>query len=260
MKIAVFTQDERIFLPSAVGTFVEAMPEKIGCIVLSPPMSTHGGFVRGFLKHLAVFGLKGTIVMGSRVLLAHVGPRLGIRPSHGTYAAIEEIGDAFSIPTFHVANVNSPEMETVLDEHPCDLLVSISCPQIVRPKLLRRFPSGGINVHSAPLPKYRGLMPGFWVLLNGEKETAVTVHDLAEKLDNGDILLQRRIAIDVGETWDSLIRKTKRAAGEALIDAVSRIEAGNATRTPNRDEESTYFSFPTWKDARAFRARGHRMF
>jgi methionyl-tRNA formyltransferase len=263
MRIAIFTQDERIYLPGSIATVVEAMPEKVSSIVVSPPMSTHGGAIKGLLKHLPVFGLKGTLVMGWRTVMARIGPRLGLRPGAPAgrrYWSIFEVGERFGIPTFEVDKVNSDEMHRILDEHPADLLVSVSCPQIVRGKLLKRFAHGGINVHSAPLPKYRGLMPGFWILQNDEKETAVTVHDLAERLDNGDILVQRPIEVTRDDTWDSLIGKTKQAAGHALVEAIGEIESGTAKRRPNRDEESTYFSFPTWKDARLFRKRGRRMF
>ncbi|MBW2272427.1 MAG: hypothetical protein JRG96_04090 [Deltaproteobacteria bacterium] len=261
MRIAIFTQDDRVYLPASVGTVVEAMPEQISCIVLSPPMSTHGGAVKGLLRHLPVFGVQGTLRMGWRVIWARIGPKLGFGPPGGRqYWSIEDVGRRFGIPTFYVDEVNSPQMHEILDDHPSDLLVSVSCPQIIRAKLLRRFTHGGINVHSAPLPRYRGLMPAFWVLYNGEKETAVTVHDLAEKLDNGEILHQEPIAIEAGETWNSLLGKTKGAAGTALVKAIGQIADGTVVRRPNRDEDSTYFSFPTWKEARVFRSRGRRMF
>ncbi|MCP5056946.1 MAG: hypothetical protein GY937_09515 [bacterium] len=261
MKIAIFSQDERVFLPSSVGTVVEAMPEQISCIVLSPPMSTHGGAVKGLLRHLPVFGIHGTLRMGLQVIWARLGPMLGFRPpAPRRYWSLEEVGREFNIPTFHVDKVNSQEMHDILDRHPSNLLASISCPQILRGKVLRRFDQGGINVHSAPLPRYRGLMPAFWVLYHGEKETAVTVHDLAEKLDNGEILHQEPVTIDSGETWNSLLGKTKSAAGTALVKAIEQIEDGSVQRKPNRDEDSTYFSFPTWEDARVFRSRGIRMF
>lgn len=261
MRIAIFTQDDRVYLPASVGTVVEAMPERISCIVLSPPMSTHGGSLKGLLRHLPVFGVQGTLRMGWRVIWARLGPKLGLAPPGGRpYWSIEDAGRSFGIPTFYVDKVNSPQMHEILDGHTADLLVSISCPQIIRGKLLRRFSQGGINVHSAPLPRYRGLMPAFWVLFHGEKETAVTVHDLAEKLDDGEILHQEPIAIEPGETWNSLLRKTKAAAGTALVEAIHRIESGTAVRKPNRDEDSTYFSFPSWQEAREFRSRGLRMF
>ena len=219
MKVAIFTQDERVYLPTSVGTVVEAMPNKISCIVLSPPMSTHGGALKGLLRHLPVFGIQGTLRMGFQVVWARLGPLLGMKPpAPRRYWSIEEV------------------------------------------KMLRRFEDGAINVHSAPLPLYRGLMPAFWVLFHSEKDTAVTVHDLAEKLDNGDIIHQEAIAIDEGESWNSLLGKTKSAAGEALVKAIRQIEDGTVVRKPNRDEDSSYFSFPTWEDARTFRSRGLRMF
>jgi len=261
LKIAIFTQDERVYLPTSVATVVEAMPEKISCIVLSPPMSTHGGALKGLLRHLPVFGIHGTLRMGLQVIWARLGPLLGVRPpAPRRYWSIEAVGRKFDIPTYHVDKVNSREMHDILDRHPSDLLASISCPQILRAKLLRRFERGGINVHSAPLPRYRGLMPAFWVLYHGEEQTAVTVHDLAEKLDNGEILHQEPVTIAGGETWNSLLGKTKSAAGTALVKAIGQIEDGTVDRKPNRDEDSTYFSFPTWKDARVFRSRGRRMF
>jgi methionyl-tRNA formyltransferase len=260
MKIAIFTQDERLYLPNPIAHVVAAMPERVSCILVSPPMSTHGGTLRGLMRHLAVFGLRGTAIMAGRLAGARLGPALGLRPRRTRYWSMKEIGEAFGVPHFRVQKVNSRETRAILDRHPAELLVSVSCPQIIRRKTLRRFERGGINVHSAPLPRYRGLLPSFWVLYHGEPQTAVTVHELAEKLDNGRILLQRPVAIADGETWDSLVCKTKEAAGQALVEAIRRIEEGTVEARPNPDDESTYFSFPTWKDARAFRARGGRMF
>ena len=260
MRVTIFTQDERVYLPIAIGILVEAMPEKVACLVFSPPMSTHGGVIRGLMKHLRVFGLRGTAVMGSRVIASYIGPRLGLRPRGRPYWSGFEVGEKFKIPTFTVDRVNSKKMHRILDDHPADLLVSVSCPRIIHPDTLRYFPRGGINVHSAPLPRYRGLMPTFWVLYHGESKTAVTVHLLAEKLDNGEILLQKWINIAPDETWHTLVTKTKTAAGHAMIEAIQRIEEGTISRRPNPDEESSYFGFPTRQDAETFRARGRRMF
>ena len=260
MKVTIFTQDDRVYLPIPIHKLVEQMPGQIASIILSPPMSTHGGKVSGLLRHLPVFGVAGTIRMGWQVIWARLGPLLGARPGNRDCWSIEEVGQKFGIPVYYVDDVNSQEMQDRISAHPAELLVSVSCPQILRPPVLRRFAQGGINVHSAPLPRYRGLMPAFWVLYNEETETAVTVHDLAEKLDNGDILLQRSVPIAPGETWNSLLAKTKTAAGDALVDAIKAIENGTVERRPNLDAESTYFSFPEWKHARDFRARGLKMF
>lgn len=103
-------------------------------------------------------------------------------------------------------------------------------------------------------------MPAFWVLRNGEAKTATTVHDLGAKLDDGDIILQRKVEITPEDTWDSLVRKTKAAGTQALIEAVEQIKDGSVKRKPNLEEEATYFSFPTAKDRKAFIQAGRRFF
>ena len=102
LKVTVFTQDERVYLPISIGILVETKPERVSSIVLSPPMSTHGGGVKGLTKHLFVFGVQGTLRMGLRVIWARLGPLLGFRPWGRKYWSIDEVGQKFGIPTYHV--------------------------------------------------------------------------------------------------------------------------------------------------------------
>lgn len=259
MKIVVFTQDERLFIPTSIEILADGLGSDLVCIVSAPPLSTFRNPVRALGLHVVLFGLRGTVVMASRIAYTRIARWLGRRPKNRRYWSLSEIGEREGIPTYRVDKVNSPAMHEILDRHPADLLVSVSCPQIIRPKVLNRFSKGGINVHSAPLPRYRGLLPSFWTLYHGERETAVTVHVLADKLDNGDILLQQSVPIEEGETWWSLVSKTKKAAGQAALEAVRRWEDGTLERRENPDSQSTYFSFPTVRDIRESRARGVRM-
>lgn len=110
------------------------------------------------------------------------------------------------------------------------------------------------------MPRYRGLMPAFWALRFDEKTTAVTVHDLSDKLDNGDILNQREIAISPEETWDSLVRKSKAMGVDILVETIKQIKNNSVTRRKNPDEQATYFSFPISQDRKAFLAAGKRFF
>jgi methionyl-tRNA formyltransferase len=159
-----------------------------------------------------------------------------------------------------VTRLKTSQFTAVLDKHQPDLLISISCPQIIGKSIRDRLPMGCINVHGAPLPRYRGLMPTFWVLRNNESKTATTVHDLTAKLDDGDILQQREIEILPEDTWDSLVRRTKEAGADLLIQTIKQIKAGTVLRRPNPEAESTYFSFPAAADKRAFFALGRRFF
>lgn len=260
MRIIIFTQEENLYLPDSFARVCAARRDDIACIISAPAMSTHGGPVGGFLRHARLFGIGGTLILGLRIIRAKVLARL-TRPSReGPFRSIGSVAAAFGIPYHYVEKVKGPELLELLDRCQADLLISISCPQIIGKKVRARFPRGCINVHGAPLPRYRGLMPAFWALRNGETSTATTVHDLADKLDNGEILVQREVGIAAADTWDLLVRKTKEAGVEALLEAIERIENGTVERKPNPDSEATYFSFPTSADRRAFLAAGRRFF
>jgi methionyl-tRNA formyltransferase len=139
-----------------------------------------------------------------------------------------------------------------------ELIVSISGTQYYGKLLRDQTPAGIINCHGALLPRYRGLMPSFWTLANGEEEGGVTVHFVDEKLDNGPIVLQKRYRIHPRDTLEEIMARSKDLAAEAIIEAVRIIESGECVLLPNDESQATRFSMPTKEDVRRFRAHGHR--
>jgi methionyl-tRNA formyltransferase len=260
IRVLILSQDENVYLPASFAEVCRKLGSRIVTIVTLPAMSTHGGSIKGFLRHAKLFGFCGTMRMAVRVLKARFFAAISRPGVDGPYYSLKAVSEGFLVPYYNCANMKSPEFQAILDRFKPELLVSMSCPQIIRQEVRRQFPKGCINVHGAPLPRYRGLMPAFWALLNGEKTTAATVHDLAAKLDDGAILLQKEVPVDPEDTWDSLIRKTKAAGAQALVEAVLQIESDCVQRKPNREEDATYFSFPNAEDRKAFFATGRRFF
>ena len=261
MKLFVVTQDENVYLPRGIAAVCRAFPGDVTAIVSAPAMSTHGGKVSGFIRHFRLFGVRGSATLGLRVIAAKLRALTSRKPTQdGPFNSMAQVAAAFGIPHVHVELLKSPEFAAAVDKYGGDLLISMSCPQIIGKSIRDRFPMGAINLHSSPLPRYRGLMPAFWVLRHNERETAITVHELAAKLDDGDILAQQPIPIALDETWDSMVRKTKSAGAELLIDTIRRIANGTVERRPNTEADATYFSFPTAADKRAFLEAGHRFF
>jgi methionyl-tRNA formyltransferase len=156
-------------------------------------------------------------------------------------------------------NVNAPSSIEAIRALRSDLLVSVAGNQIFRAALLAVAPKGCLNVHSALLPKYRGLMPIFWALKNGEKETGVSVFLVDEGIDSGPIVIQKRVPITTDRLED-LIRQTKVIGMDAVWEAVEKVRRGRLKLIPNPDNERTYFSFPPKADVRAFRAAGKRLY
>jgi len=160
------------------------------------------------------------------------------------------------IPIHDVADVNADAFLDQLRALDVDLIVSINTPQKLKAPLLALPANGCLNVHFGMLPKYRGLLPIFHALMNGESSFGVTVHLMDEKLDNGDIVAQRAVPIGASDTLDSLYPKGFAAASELLGEAIEACGRGALVRRPNAETEKTYYSYPTPERIKAYR---HRM-
>ena len=114
---------------------------------------------------------------------------------------------------------------------------------------------GCLNRHCALLPKYRGLLAPFWTYLNGEKESGVSIHFIDKEIDNGPILVQKRVNIERFDTFDSVLEKDFGLAPDAMLEAIDLIRRGDYSEhlIPNDKSIATYFSKPTLSDAIRYR-------
>jgi methionyl-tRNA formyltransferase len=103
----------------------------------------------------------------------------------------------------------------------------------ILPEVLFTIPEfGAINLHGSLLPKYRGAAPINWALINGETETGLTTFQLKKKVDTGDMLYQKKIAIRPDETFDELYARMSEMAGPVLEKTLDLIESGKAKPIP----------------------------
>ena len=128
------------------------------------------------------------------------------------------------------ANVNSPDTVEALRRLTPDLVVVVAYGQILKRELLTMPPLGCVNVHASLLPRYRGAAPIQWAIANGDAETGVTTMFMSEGMDEGDILLQRRIAIGPGDTGGTLHDKLAPLGADLLGETVENIRGGRARR------------------------------
>ena len=85
------------------------------------------------------------------------------------------------------------------------------------------------------LTKYRGLMPSFWMLANGETVGGSSVHFVDSKLDNGPIVVQKTYRIHKHDSLDDIMARSKDLAAEAIIECVRLVEAGDPPLMDNAD-------------------------
>ncbi|MCI5223108.1 MAG: methionyl-tRNA formyltransferase, partial [Candidatus Electrothrix sp. AR4] len=120
---------------------------------------------------------------------------------------------------------NDAFFETISSLQP-DLIVVTAYGRILPGRLLNLPRLGTINVHGSLLPKYRGAAPVQWAVINGEAETGVTIMQIDEGMDTGDILLPARLPITEEDTSGTLLTKLAELGGQTLLEAVSLLKEG----------------------------------
>lgn len=135
----------------------------------------------------------------------------------------------------------SEELQQIIDLG-ADLVVTAAFGQILPKELLDAPKFGCINVHASLLPKYRGGAPIHQSIIDGEKETGVTIMYMAEKLDAGDIISQRAITIEEDDHTGSMFEKLSVVGRELLKDTLPSIFAGTNERTVQDESLVTFAS------------------
>lgn len=132
-------------------------------------------------------------------------------------------------------------MDTVRALNP-DVIVVSAFGQII-PKALLELPRYGcVNIHASLLPKYRGAAPIQWAVMDGEPVSGVTIMQMDEGLDTGDMLAKTEVPLDPDETGGSLFDKLSRAGAELLIRTLPALERGTLTPEKQPLESPTAYA------------------
>ncbi|MDB4610554.1 formyltransferase family protein [Akkermansiaceae bacterium] len=254
MRIVIITQNEPFYLAKNLSYFVNSLPntvEIVGCIVSDvSPFGKKESILTKAKKTFEVFGWSFFLRYSVRFLLSKINPR----------AKVLRVLKVSAIPRIKLeGSINSNSSLAKIKAYEPDLLVSILGNEIFKAGLINLAPKGCINLHTALLPKYRGLMPSFWVLKNQEKETGVSVFFVDEGIDSGPIIVQKRMLLG-SLTQEELIKKSKKLGMDAIVEAINLIETDSVELIPNNDTDKTYFTFPTREDVDEFRKKGGRFF
>lgn len=146
----------------------------------------------------------------------------------------------YNIEVFQPVKIKTPEAVEVLRGYGADLFVVAAFGQILSKEILDMPKYGCVNIHASLLPKYRGAAPIQWAILDGEKETGVTIMQMNEGLDTGDMLTKVIVPIENADTGESLFDKLAEAGAKLLVETIPQIEAGTLKPEPQDDSLSTY--------------------
>jgi len=129
----------------------------------------------------------------------------------------------------------------ILGDSCIDVLVSVNYLFLIEQDLISLPARIAINIHGSLLPKYRGRTPHVWAIINGEKESGITVHEITKGCDEGGILEQLIIPIDANMTGGELLNVYQNNYGSLLIKALKGIEENGTRFIVQNEKEATYY-------------------
>lgn len=254
MNIVFLTQNDPFYLGKNIDYLLNQMPSHFkvvgGVVFDASPFGKRESFFDKARKTLDIFGP----VFFARYAIQFVMSNIRRK------WRVSQVFMRHGVPLVEIqGSINSSESLAKIASYKPDIIISIAGNQIFKRPLIDLATKACINLHTALLPKYRGLMPSFWVLKNDEKETGVSVFLVDEGIDSGAILVQKRVEIG-DRSQEELIRFTKKLGMDAILESIDLIQCGDYKLIDNNADEMTYFSFPTKEDVKVFRAKGKRFF
>ena len=177
------------------------------------------------------------------LVVSQPDPRKG-RGRKTTPSPVAELARAADLPLLQPARISAVAGE--ISDH--DALVVAAYGQILRPDTLYGAKHGAWNVHASLLPKYRGAAPVERAIMNGERETGVSIIQMDEGLDTGPIALQRAVAIPPEMTGGELADLLARIGAESIVEGLSSVENGTVTLTEQDSVRATYAPKLTGED------------
>ncbi len=152
---------------------------------------------------------------------------------------VKVVAENAGILVLQPTKIKTEEFRNTLADFKPDLIVVVAYGRILPSSLLNLAPLGCINVHGSLLPKHRGAAPIQWAVIEGDKKVGVTIMQMDEGMDTGDILLPAHINIEDDETAGSLFDKLANLGAAALIEALNKLRQGALKPISQNHEEAT---------------------
>ncbi len=166
------------------------------------------------------------------------------------FASVADWARSRNIPVFCPADVNQPEWIGHIAALAPDAIFSFYYRKMLCREILAIPQAGAYNLHGSLLPAYRGRAPVNWVLVNGEKQTGVTLHYMVAKPDAGDVVGQKTVDIAFEDTAVTLYDKLCRASVELLDEVLPLLRTGRAPRLGQDIRKASYFGGRKPEDGR----------
>lgn len=199
-----------------------------------------------------------------RALLAHGHTVVGVysqpdRPSGRgrklTPSPVKQVALDANLPVFQPQSLKSSDAQAELAALQPDIMI-VAAYGLILPRAVLAIPRlGCLNIHASLLPHWRGAAPIQRAIAAGDSDSGITIMQMAEGLDTGDMLLKVTTPIQPNDTGGSLHDRLADLGGDAIIEALIRLEAGSLSAEPQDDNQASYAHKLTKDDGRIVWAR-----
>ncbi|MHB2148915.1 methionyl-tRNA formyltransferase [Calditrichota bacterium LG25] len=165
---------------------------------------------------------------------------------------VKQLATELGLPVLQPAKLRDPQFVEQLKQFNADAFVVVAF-KILPPEVFNIPPKGAVNLHASLLPRYRGAAPINWAIINGETETGVTTILINERVDQGNMLLQKSVPITPDMTAGELHDLLAEIGADVLVETLNRLEANDiapvkqderlATRAPKITREICHLNF-----------------
>ncbi len=266
INILLVTQDDPFYIPVFFKElFKHNLTKKFNLlgVIIQPPLGKKS-MKKLMNQMLNFYGLRNFIIVGLKFVLFKILNILSIKIFKGKFPGVfstEHILLKNDVTIFKIKNINSKDSLNFLRSLNLDVIFSVAASQIFKSDLLELPKLGCFNIHTSKLPKNRGMLPNFWSLYNYDLDntSAITIHKMNEKLDDGEILLQQEFNLNPSESLETLIKKTKKMSSTLFLKAMDILSSGKPHYLKNDNQLLTYNTFPNKNDVKKFTAKGLKL-
>lgn len=153
---------------------------------------------------------------------------------------IKRLAESHGATFYEARQVGAARWREFWVSTPVDLLLTVSWRYMIPPDIFQLPKRGAFVFHDSLLPAYRGFAPTVWAILNGETQTGVSLFEIAEDVDSGDLVAQQAVSIGADETIAEVMEKVTQAYLDVLTEYLPALLDGSAPRTPQDETRATY--------------------
>ena len=203
------------------------------------------------ISPLEFWGISGSVILGLIVILRKISSILPFLNFIRSMSTVKKVSALFNIPYKNIIDINSQESIELIRSAKPNVVISFQH-QIFKNELLDSPGIIFINCHPSILPKYRGVKPIFWSMLNRDDEFGVTVHTMNMGIDCGDILSQTIIKRNYNWSMFQNYIAAYEISVDTIYDALKNI-SGKSKSLGKIDANSKYYSMPSKEDLILFK-------